>query len=396
MFKKLSLFLIPKVRQIEPEEFRQYKLVVNIILITFLFDLDYGITTLLIHMSEGTDALIFGAVVNVLLVFMVYKNVPLSLIINIYMFINVMAVVVSVYFSGGFASPVTPWLATSPVVAMLMGGRRTGFLWLGINTIIGLYFGICDKYHILFPVHYDLSWKNNLAVNCLVGLILIVFFTSLVFEAGKNTALKKLAESSMLLAEEKRKNALHEISQEIHDGVGQTLSVIKLNLHLLEQRSVDKSDERMQETLSLVGKAITDLRNISNNLYTENIQVFDLEHALLDDLQDIKRAGAYETQLEIKGSPIQLEPRTALILHRIAKEAMNNILKHANATSITITLDYSSGFKMQIEDNGLGMKLSNAGSGQGMNGMRDRMKLLGGSLLVDSYPGKGTHLTAVL
>lgn len=322
MLKKLTLYFIPLDKQELPEILLRYKLVVNIILITILFDLDYALITLTIKMSEGTHSLIVAAILHLVLLFAVKKNVPLLFITNFYVLIGVSAIVISIYFSGGFISPVLPWLATSPVVAMLMSGRKTGFSWLFINSIIALYFGISDKLGYIFPIDYDLSWKNSLAINCLVGLILIVFFVSYAFENGKNSALKRLAENSILLAEEKRKNAFYEISQEIHDGVGQTLSIIKLNLHLLEKIKQEPGG-RLNETVKLVTKAIVDLRNISNHLYSENLQGFNLENALSDDLTLIQNIGTHSTELIVKGKA-EMEPKTAFTLYRIAKEGLNN------------------------------------------------------------------------
>ena len=393
--KRLTLYFIPESRKDQAETLRRYKLVVNILLITFLFDLDYAFTTISIGMQEGTDMLLIAAFAHLSLVFAVRKDLPLWLITNVYVLVGLSAIVVSIWYSGGFISPVLPWLATTPIVAMLMGGRRTGVIWVCICTVLALYFGIADKFHYSFPVHYDLSWKNTLAINCLVGLILIIFFVSLVFENGKNVALQKLAESSLLLAEEKRKNALHEISQEIHDGVGQTLSIIKLNLHLLEQLNAESNQEKVQETLALTSKAIIDLRNISNNLYTENIQSFDLENALLDDLSNIRKLGNYQSGLTVTGTPYKIEPRTAFILYRIAKEALNNILKHAGASEIRVNLNFEDSFSMHISDNGRGMQYSGEGSGQGLASMKDRMALLGGNLQVDSSKN-GTTIMANL
>ena len=389
MLKKLTLYFIPLPQQELPEILLRYKLVVNIILITILFDLDYALITLTIKMSEGTQSLIIAAVLHLSLLFAVKKNVPLLFIIHFYVLLGVLAIFISIYFSGGFISPVLPWLATSPVVAMLMNGRKTGLTWLLINSLIAMYFGISDKLGNIFPVHYDLSWKNSLSINCLVGLILIVFFVSYAFENGKNSALKRLAENSILLAEEKRKNAFHEISQEIHDGVGQTLSIIKLNLHLLEKIK-EQPEEKLNETVELVTKAIVDLRNISNHLYSENLQGFDLENSLSDDLTLIQNIGTHSTKLIVKGKS-RLEAKTAFTLYRIAKEGLNNVLKHANATSIIITLDYSNQFNMIIEDNGLGISYKNENAGQGIASMRDRMYLLGGQLSIENS-GKGTIL----
>ncbi|MDQ6530934.1 histidine kinase [Flavobacterium sp. LHD-85] len=393
MLKKLTLYFIPLEKQELPEVLLKYKLVVNIILITFLFDLDYAFITVTIKMNEGTLSLITAAILHLLLLFAVKKNLPLLFIINFYVFIGVSAVFISIYFSGGLISPVLPWLATSPVVALLMNGRKTGVIWLLINTVIALYFGISDKLGYSFPLHYDLSWKNSLAINCLVGLILIVFFVSYVFETGKNSAFKKLAENSILLAEEKRKNAFHEISQEIHDGVGQTLSIIKLNLHLLEKIK-DESGGKLNETVELVTKAIVDLRNISNHLYSENLHSFNLENALNDDLTLIKNIGTHSISLNVTGNS-SLEPKTAFTLYRIAKEGLNNILKHASATSIMISVDYSNQFSMIIQDNGVGISYKNEHNGQGITSMRDRMNLLGGHLSIENS-GQGTILKLII
>jgi signal transduction histidine kinase len=389
MLKKLALYFIPLDKQELPEILLRYKLVVNIILITILFDLDYALITITIKMSEGTQSLLIAAILHLLLLFAVKKNISLLFIVNLYVLLGVSAIFISIYFSGGFISPVLPWLATSPVVAMLMNGKKTGLTWLFINSIIALYFGISAKLGCVFPLHYDLSWKNSLAINCLIGLILIVFFVSYAFENGKNSALKRLAENSILLAEEKRKNAFHEISQEIHDGVGQTLSIIKLNLHLLEKIK-EEPGGKLNETVELVTKAIVDLRNISNHLYNENLQGFNLENALSDDLTLIGNIGTHSTELIVKGKA-ELEPKTALTLYRIAKEGLNNILKHANATSIIITVEYANQFNMTIQDNGVGIAYKNENAGQGIASMRDRMHLLGGQLSIENS-GKGTIL----
>lgn len=392
MLKRLTLYFIPLEKQELPEILLKYKLVVNIILITFLFDLDYALITVTIKMSEGTISLIAAAILHLLLVFAIKRNVSLLFIVNFYVLIGVSAVFISIYFSGGLSSPVLPWLATSPVVALLMNGKKTGLVWLFINSGIALYFGISDRLGYSFPLHYDLDWKDSLAINCLVGLILIVFFVSFVFESGKNSAFKKLAENSILLAEEKRKNAFHEISQEIHDGVGQTLSIIKLNLHLLEKIK-DESSGKLNETVELVTKAIVDLRNISNHLYSENLHSFNLENALNDDLTLIKNIGTHSVLLNVTGNP-NLDPKTSFTLYRIAKEGLNNILKHANATSITIALDYSNQFSMIIQDNGVGISYKNE-NGQGIASMRDRISLLGGYMSIENSGG-GTILKLLI
>lgn len=395
MFKTLFQLLIPDSVVHLPELLRRYKLIVSIILITILFDLDYAITTISINMQEGTYILSLAALIHISLLFAIKKRLPLIWVSNIYIATGVTAVMVSIIYSGGYASPVLPWLASSPIMALLMAGRRTGITWMIINTLLTIFFGISKSMHIEFPLHYDLSWRDNLNLNCAFGLIMIIFFVSLVFENGKNSAMKRLEEHSLLLSEEKKKNALYEISQEIHDGMGQTLSVIKLNLHLLDTTFKEIPNEKLKETLQLAGKAIEDLRNISNNLYTESLREFDLANALIEDITHIRKLGKPHIELSLLGKPYLVEPRSAFILYRVTREAINNSLRHAQANNITVTLHFTNPFQIVIKDDGIGIK--NAGlnsSGQGMLNMRDRLALLGGKLSIESTPEKGTTITA--
>jgi signal transduction histidine kinase len=395
MFKRLFKFLIPGSADDQPELLRRYRLIISIILITVVFDLNYAFTTITIGMKEGTYALFFVAFVHLALLVGIKKGLPLLWISNIYIFNGVTAIVVSIIFSGGSASPVLPWLASSPIMALLMAGRRSGIAWMGINTVLILFFGFSKHLNIEFPINYDLDWRDNLSLNCALGLIMIIFFVSLVFENGKNSAMERLEVKSLLLSEEKKKNALYEISQEIHDGIGQTLSVIKLNLHLLDTPVNEIPNDKLRETLLLAGKAIQDLRNISNNLYTENIQEFDLANALMEDVEHIRKLGKPEIKFTIVGDPYSLNPRTAFILYRVAREAVNNALRHAKANSIKLKIDFSETFCISIKDDGCGMESSGLGNaGQGILSMRDRMALLGGKLFVESFPESGTMVLA--
>lgn len=392
MFKNIISFFIPGHTDPAPELYRRYKLVAIIVLITFLYDLNYAGTTVMIGMTKATPFLLFTALINLVLLFLLRQGLQLTLTVNLYAFFGVIAILMSIYHSGGFHSPVLPWLATTPIVAMLMAGRKTGIFWAILNSILVIALGTLDKAGYHFPYNYDRSWENMLSTNCYAGLVLIIFFAALVFENGKNTALNRLAENNLLLAEEKKKTALNEISQEIHDNVGHTLSVAKLNLHLVHHLEENQSRLKLQETVELVGKAISDLRNISHSLYSDNIVRFDLEQSIDAELQTIKGLGTYQISYSCAGAPKNLSPQTQFILFRIFKEAVNNIIKHAEATLISIELDYTSAdFNMQIKDNGRGMSAERRSSyGQGITNIKDRVNLLQGTVEIESGLTKGT------
>lgn len=398
MLSGLTNYFIPKDKQDQGELSRRYRLVVNIILITILFDLNYAGITVLINLSEGTIIMLWTALLNIFLLFLIKKRLPLLLATNLYIFFGVLAIVVCIYFSGGFASPVLPWLATSPIVALLMGGRNTGLTWMIINCCIMVVFGVLNNHNYDFPSDYDHSWDGMFYLNCYVGLVLIIFAVAYVFESGKNTAFKQLAEKNILLAEEKKKQALQKISQEIHDNIGQTLSLAKLNLHSIHKLDAERSKAKVEDTLQLVAKAIQDLRELSNNLHSDNITDFNLTEAIRNELDMLSRIGHYGTELEVSGSYYKLTPQTELIIYRIYQEIINNIIKHSGAKSIIIKIWYElDQFSLVVEDNGRGFNCEEfLSKGQGLSNIQSRTKLLGGQVEIDSVVNKGTTIGIVL
>jgi signal transduction histidine kinase len=398
MINRFITFFVPSDKRAVPDTLRRYKLIVSIFFITALFNMDYMGLTIQMHLREGTYSLLLEIVLNLTWPFVIRAGANPKLISNVYVFFGVMVVLICMWFSGGFSSPVLPWLATSPIVALLMAGRSSGWGWCIFNSSCIITLGLLSKAHYPFPIHYDRSFDNYFYTNCFAGLVLITFAVTLVFENGKNTALKRLAESSLLLAEEKKKTALLDISQEIHDNVGQTLSVIKLNLHLLEALKEKPAPAQLQDTMDLLTKAIQDLRNISRNLYAENIQQFNLLDSLRDELELIARTGMFQAELATAGEYTKLDARSELVLFRIIKEALNNCIRHAHAKSISIGVRYEPYLLiLTVADDGIGFSSTGANpDGMGLRSMQDRAQLLGAQFSSHSTLGKGTLISVKL
>jgi signal transduction histidine kinase len=396
MLKRIPAYFIPADKVSLPEIYRKYNLIIIIILLTALYDINYGGTTILIGLDEATPILFFTAFLNILLLFAIKRGLNLLVTVNLYACVGVATILVSIYYSGGFKSPVLPWLATTPIVTMLMAGRATGIFWAIFNTLTVIVLGALDKQGFSFPNNYDQSWANMLSTNCYSGLVLIIFFTALVFENGKNTALTKLAANNILLAEEKKKAALNHISQEIHN-VGHTLSVVKLNLHLINMLNDDSYKVKAKETVDLVGKAIYELRNISHSLYEDNITDFNLSQSIEAELTNMSGTGAYKTKYSSTGPNANLDPKIQFVLFRIFKETINNIIKHAQASSIFVELNQiDNSLSLRVSDNGIGIDRKRLSStGQGITNIQDRVKLLNGQLDINSNVTKGTtiHVT---
>ena len=188
------------------------------------------------------------------------------------------------------------------------------------------------------------------------------------------------------------------ISQEIHDNIGQTLSLAKLNLNTLDMEQREKALGKVGDAKELVGKAIQDLRDLSRTLNTDNIAALGLVKAIDAELQLLQKSGLVKTALEVKGQVVKADPKKELILFRIVQEAIHNVIKHAQASAVGVTAAYEGSYlRLSLADNGVGFDLGGGrGNGSGLNNMRSRSQVIGGQLDISSGAGRGTNITIQL
>lgn len=193
-----------------------------------------------------------------------------------------------------------------------------------------------------------------------------------------------------------QEQTLKTISQEIHDNIGQILSLAKLNLNTTSP--VDEATQlKIKDTKVLVGKAINDLRDLSRSLHGDKIAELGLIEAINNELKILENTGQFKAQLKIiSANTCLLDQQKNIILFRILQEAINNIIKHAKATTINVELNFSPVlFTMHIIDDGTGFDealLHSSATGIGLKSMRSRAALIGGTLFVHSSPGNGTTI----
>ena len=196
---------------------------------------------------------------------------------------------------------------------------------------------------------------------------------------------------------EMQEQTFSDISREIHDNIGMSLTLAKLNLNTLRQDDAAQSAFQVNSSIDLISKAINDLSDISKSLNADFIAEYGLINALAQEINKLKNTGLYEIIFDVAGNAIFLDSKKELVIFRIAQEALNNVLKHANAKKIMINLCYNNDcLDLSISDDGAGFIPGNSSEptdkkkGSGLINMNKRARMLNGHWIINNGPGNGT------
>jgi signal transduction histidine kinase len=190
--------------------------------------------------------------------------------------------------------------------------------------------------------------------------------------------------------QEIQEQTLKTVSQEIHDNIGQVLSLAKLNLSGLEQKNPGID---LTETRELIGKAIADLRDLSKSLHPERIAKQPLVESFLFELNRLEKTGMMKTQFEVSGEVFEMEEEKKVILYRVFQEVMNNAIKHSEATVFNVNMTFQQDvLGIVLSDDGHGFS-ENIQEGIGLSSIRTRMKLIQGMVDIESSNGTTIALT---
>lgn len=185
------------------------------------------------------------------------------------------------------------------------------------------------------------------------------------------------------------------ISQEIHDNIGQILSLARLNLNTFGDYV---TEEKINQTDDLLGKAIKDLRDLSHNLQNNRIHSIGIIESIRQLLISLEKTGQFRTTFHTSDNFHILDANTDIILYRMIQEIINNIIKHASANSIDIEIsNENNATSVRITDNGIGFDTTlinqAARPGIGLQNIINRAKMINTTVDVNSSPGNGTTIT---
>lgn len=248
------------------------------------------------------------------------------------------------------------------------------------------------------------AFIQNIIIISIIALSVLLFIVGILFFRKKQieqqakldaeiAEQKEIRTKAILEAEEKERRR---IAQDLHDGVGQLLSAAKLNLSNLDSKLAAQTEEQklaMQNALSLVDDSVKEVRAVSHNMMPNTLIKLGLASAVREFITKLGNAPTLKVDLEIVGLDTRLDNQVETVLYRVIQEIVNNIIKHAKASQISMQLiRHETELSVMIEDNGVGFDTTQLDNfeGIGLKGIQTRIEFLNGSVHFDSSVGRGT------
>jgi signal transduction histidine kinase len=186
--------------------------------------------------------------------------------------------------------------------------------------------------------------------------------------------------------------------------MGQLLSVSRINLNILEKElESHPSVKRIRDTNLILADVIKYIRMLSKGLNSDMLASYGLRESIKFELDRIAQTALIQCKFVTEGEDFLIDAKKEIILYRMIQEILNNILKHADATEISIQMNYTgTDFILDITDNGKGFNqdatsnLSIKEAGSGLRNLQKRAQLVGASLQINSQPSIGTNIHIVL
>lgn len=190
------------------------------------------------------------------------------------------------------------------------------------------------------------------------------------------------------------------IAAELHDGLGQSLSIIRNRATLCKEDISDQESvlEQLEEISATAASAISEVRDIAHNLRPYELDRLGLTAAIKAMVRRVSAATSLQVSLELDEVDGLLSSAAETSIYRIVQEGLNNVIKHANASEVHVAIKKNtSEILISVRDNGrginaVGMNGNGKKNGFGLYGIAERARMVGGVLSIESNPEFGTHL----
>ena len=192
------------------------------------------------------------------------------------------------------------------------------------------------------------------------------------------------------------------IAGELHDNLSQKMALLCIDIEQLAQippPSTAVVNAALRKVLQKVQEASSEMHRMSYELHPSKLDRLGLATATLSLCEGISRQQSLHVDCDFKDIPDSLPHNIALCLYRVVQESLQNIIKHSGSCNAVVTLYGSpSEIRLSITDKGVGFNPESAAikQGLGMLHMRERLRLVGGTLLIESQPLRGTRINATV
>lgn len=222
-----------------------------------------------------------------------------------------------------------------------------------------------------------------------VGIILL--FT--IFQKRKNNLLeeqekaKKAFEREIAETQiEIREATLRNISWELHDNIGQLLTLAKIQLQ-------NATKDNIQDVSKTITNGLREVRALSKLINPEAIKNINLEEAIQLEIDRFNRLNFIEAALIVEGDKKPFNEKHSIIIFRILQEFFSNTIKHSKASKLKVHLNYKENqLLIEAQDNGVGFDLASKKEGIGLINIKKRIELIGATFNYNSEKNKGTSI----
>jgi len=237
-------------------------------------------------------------------------------------------------------------------------------------------------------------------IAIIFGLLLFVIWIFIAFQKRKNKLLveqieaekryeRELATSQLEIQEQTFKN----IGWELHDNIGQLLSVLSIQLNMILLKAPRTIQKQLKDTSDVLGNTIQEVRNLSKTLNNEVVNKNGLIRSLEIEVERFNRLKYLEAFIQVNGKVRYISTEHEILIFRMYQEFLSNVMKHSKAKNLSVTLNFNANdLEIIAEDNGLGFDTSQKTESSGLQTIKGRAALLSAKYSLTSVINNGTKL----
>jgi signal transduction histidine kinase len=264
----------------------------------------------------------------------------------------------------------------------------------------GLWNETKDRLALFFePAFWQTTWFRGLLVVLFLGSGSVLYLWRVRHLERRRAAQEAFSRKLIFSQEQERKR----IAAELHDSLGQNLLVIKNRaaLALTQKDQPEKMSAQMTEVSAMASNAIREVREIAQNLRPFQLDELGLTKSITAMVRKLADSSPIEFKTELDDIDRALPPEFEINFYRVLQECMNNIVKHSQATTASITLRRTDrNIHLTVTDNGRGFRpekvMTGNAHGFGLNNIAERARTMRGEITFISHPGGGTSVEVVV